>query len=56
LPQTIKRKVDCRLRSFSLTEDDVKSIMAQTPFKDYRISRRYSPSGRIDFVCIASKP
>lgn len=54
LPLKLRRKVDTRLRSFRVTEDKLRSLMDKTRFVHYTISRRFSPTGRIDFVCVAN--
>jgi len=54
LPSFLKRKVNVRLRSFHITEEALKSLMDRSGFSEYEISRRYSPTGRIDLVCVAS--
>lgn len=51
----LKHVVDSRLRPFRVTEEELRAIMDRAEFEDYTLSRRHSPTGRIDFVCVASK-
>ncbi len=54
LPLPLRRKVDVRLKSFRVTEQELRSIMDQSQFSRDEISLRHSGTGRIDFLCIAS--
>jgi len=55
LPVRLRRKVQTRLRSFGLTEDELRSLMEQSQFRINTIQRRHRASGRIQFVCLATK-
>jgi ubiquinone/menaquinone biosynthesis C-methylase UbiE len=56
IPMRLKRIVKARLRSLSLNEDELITILDQASLSQYTIKRRLSPtSGCIHIVCIANK-
>ena len=54
LPLLMRRKIDVRLKSFRVTAQELQSSMDQSPFSLDEISRCYSGTSRIDFLCVAS--
>lgn len=54
LPAMLKRWIDVQRSSFRVSERELRSILDTSSFSGYTISKRYSLSGRIDFICIAS--
>jgi SAM-dependent methyltransferase len=54
LPPQLKCKVDARIRPFRITEAKLRRILNQSSVSYYELWRRYSDTGRIDFVCLTS--
>ena len=55
LPSTLRARIDTRIGDFRLSEQDLCQRLEASPFSQYRHWRRYSGTGRIDWVVVAER-
>jgi len=53
VPKRLRPWLDTRLHEFRVQEDELEQLLQGSPFQESKWWRRYSPTGRIDFVIIA---
>jgi len=53
VPKRLRPWLDTRLHEFRVQEDELERLLQRSPFQESKWWRRYSPTGRVDFVIIA---